>query len=191
MVVSFIAPRTWSREVKESELPYVEVGMGDGREEFEERFDELFGQACRLALRLLGDPDAAEDVAAEALARTWLSWPGLRGIGYVDAWVLRVTTNLALDVHRRRRRWSLGRPSVDHADAVALHLALVAALRSLPRRQREVVVLRHLSDLSEEKVADLLGISTGTVGAHLHRGLAGLRRHLGDQREELFLAIEN
>lgn len=165
--------------------------MEDGREEFEERFDELFAQARRLAVRLLGDEDQGEDVAAEALARTWLSWPRLRHVDYVDAWVLRVTTNLALDVHRRRRRWSVGLASVDHAEAVALHLALMAALRALPRRQREVVVLRHLSDLSEDTVAELLGISAGTVGAHLHRGLARLRQQLGGQREELFLAIEN
>lgn len=165
--------------------------MGEGREEFEGRFDDLFAQALRLAVRLLGDQDRAEDVAAEALARTWLGWPRLRHVDYVDAWVLRVTTNLALDVHRRRRRWSVGAAKLDHADLVALHLALVAALRALPPRQREVVVLRHLTDLSEETVAELLGISTGTVGAHLHRGLAALRRQLGGQREELFLAIDS
>lgn len=62
------------------------------------------------------------------------------------------------------------------------HVELVAALRSLPRRQREVVALRYLADLPEAEVAALLGCAPGTVKQHAHRGLAALRRslaHLG------------
>lgn len=56
--------------------------------------------------------------------------------------------------------------------------ALLEAVRSLPERQREVVALRVLLDLSAEQTAEVLGIDPGTVGTHLRRALAGLRAHL-------------
>lgn len=164
--------------------------VDQARHEFEGEFDALFNRSRRLATRMVGDCTRGEDIAAEALARTWLHWSKVRDLDHRLAWVLRVTTNLCLDQLRR------GRPPVvpahvsDPTDAVAVRLALAAALRSLPRRQREVVVLRHLADLPESEVAQALGITPGTVGAHLHRGLASLRGRLGDDREELRLAVE-
>lgn len=165
--------------------------MDDDRADFEMAFDILFERARCLATRMLGDRTRGEDVAAEALARTWLHWSRVRQLDHQPAWVLRVTTNLCLDQLRRRRPPLQAAPAADPADAVALRLALGAALRKLPRRQREVVVLRHLADLSEVEVARALGIKPGTVGAHLHRGLASLRGRLGDQREELRYALES
>ncbi len=165
--------------------------MDEGRHDFEEVFDELFDRSRCLATRLLGDRTRGEDTAAEALARTWLHWSKVRNLDHQVAWVLRVTTNLCLDQLRRRRPVVMVAPSPDPTDAVALRLALAAALHSLPRRQREVVVLRHLADLPETEVASVLGITPGTVGAHLHRGLASLRARLGDEREELRLALES
>lgn len=164
--------------------------MDDGRHDFEGEFDELFDRSRRLASRMLGDCTRGEDIAAEALARAWLHWGKVRGLDHRLAWVLRVTTNLCLDQLRRRRPVVMAAASSDPTDAVALRLALAAALHSLPRRQREVVVLRHLADLPEIEVARALGITPGTVGAHLHRGLASLRGRLGDDREELRLALK-
>jgi RNA polymerase sigma factor (sigma-70 family) len=164
--------------------------VDEGRHDFESEFDELFNRSRCLATRMLGDRTRGEDIAAEALARTWLHWAKVRGLDHRLAWVLRVTTNLCLDQLRRRRPVVMAPPVSDPTDAVALRLALAAALRSLPRRQREVVVLRHLADLPETEVARALGITPGTVGAHLHRGLAALRGRLGDEREELRLALE-
>ena len=69
---------------------------------FEAAFDELFPRAVRLANRLLGDRAAAEDVAAEALARAYARWPKVGGLPYRDGWVLKVATNLAIDRLRRR-----------------------------------------------------------------------------------------
>ncbi len=165
--------------------------VDEGRHDFEGAFDELFDRARCLATRLLGDRTRGEDTAAEALARTWLHWSKVRNLDHQVAWVLRVTTNLCLDQLRRRRPVVVIAPALDPTDAVALRLALAAALRSLPRRQREVVVLRHLADLPETEVASVLGITPGTVGAHLHRGLASLRARLGNDREELRLALES
>ncbi len=164
--------------------------MDEARDDFEGVFDEMFNRSRCLATRMLGDRTRGEDIAAEALARTWLHWAKVRSLEHRLAWVLRVTTNLCLDQLRRRRPVVMAAPTTDPTDAVALRLALAAALRSLPRRQREVVVLRHLADLPEAEVALALGITPGTVGAHLHRGLASLRGRLGDDREELRLALK-
>jgi len=66
-----------------------------------------------------------------------------------------------------------------------LRVALVAALGSLPRRQRQAVALRYLGDLSDGQVAVALGISVGSVKTHIHRGLGALRGRLGPGLEEV------
>lgn len=149
---------------------------------FEQAFDELFLRSFRLAHRLLGDAAAAEDVAAEACARAYARWKRVGGLPYRDAWVLRAASNLAIDTIRKRKRTAPAAVAPpDMEDGVALRLALGAALRALPRRQRESVVLRHLAGLKESEVAELLGVSTGSVKQHTSRGLAALRDHLGDR----------
>jgi hypothetical protein len=89
---------------------------------------------------------------------------------------------------RRRRPRLAADTAPDRAEQQVLRLALAAALAKLPRRQREAVVLRYLADLPERDVAAALGISPGTVGAHVHRGLAALRQWLGEDFEEVRLA---
>jgi RNA polymerase sigma-70 factor (sigma-E family) len=149
-------------------------------ERFVAAFGRLYPKARRVAYRVLGDICSAEDVAAEALARTYAHWERVESLPWVDAWVLRVAANLALDT-ARRRRLPLEPPAiVESEDAIATRLAMVAALNQLPRRQREVVALHYLAGLTDEEVAGALGIATGTVKAHVHRGLTALRRSLGD-----------
>ena len=63
------------------------------------------------------------------------------------------------------------------------HRQVVEALRTLPRRQREVLVLRYWSELSEAEIADALGIARGTVKSSASRGLAALEKHLGDRHD--------
>ena len=158
-------------------------------EGFEAAFDALFPRAHRLAYRILGDDAAAEDVAAEALARTFARWSHVKDLPYRDGWVLRVATNLAIDATRKRRGFMEPHPTVDVDDQTATRLALVAALRALPRRQQEAVCLRYLGGLSEAEVAVALGVSAGTVKTHLHRGSATLRRRLGPDAEDEDLAV--
>lgn len=143
---------------------------------YDASFGALFALAYRIAYRVLGSRDAADDVACEAMTRAWLAWG--RVSGYAPAWVGRVSGNLALSVVRRRARaarlpWG---PSSPPASAASdLRRDLVAALRRLPRRQREVLVLRYLADLPEAEVAAALGCSVGTVKQHAHRALRALR----------------
>ena len=150
-------------------------------DDFDAAFDALFAAARRIATRLVGDGAEADDVAAEALARAYARWPKVRDLDYRDAWVMRVTANVALDVLRRARR-PLPEPvgaTIDPADAAVTRLAVGQALRRLPRRQRDVVVLRYLADLSEADVARSLGVSAGSVKQHAHRAVDALRRALG------------
>jgi RNA polymerase sigma-70 factor (sigma-E family) len=150
--------------------------------EFEEAFRELYPRAFGLAYRMLGNRAAAEDVAADAMAKALVRWNRLDR-DRVAGWVLRVAANGAIDVLRRKGR-TLVAGVIDLEDSTTLRLALAEALRKLPRRQREAVALRYLSDLSEADTAQALGISTGSVKTHVHRGLATLRDELGDDRLE-------
>ena len=151
---------------------------------FDESFASLFAAAHRVACRILGwDRQAAEDIAAEAMARAYSHWPRIAAAPYRDAWVVRVATNLALNEAKRRPRAMAAPADVSVEDLTASRLALVDALLALPRRQRDVVVLRHLSGLSEVEVAQALKIGRGTVKTHLRRGMAALRGRLSDPEE--------
>src|ERR1700683_2104777 len=149
---------------------------------FDLAFAGLYRLAYRVAFRILGDRGDAEDVAQEALARASLRWSRLED--RPEGWVTRVASNLAIDRYRRRRRQTA--PMTGPVGIVDPHLGervdCVVALRRLPRRQREAVVLRYLADLSEAQVAVEMGCSVGAVKSHGARGLASLRRHLSVAR---------
>ena len=148
--------------------------------EFEAAFDRLFSAAYRIASRMVGDRSLAEDIAAEAMARTYSHWPRIRHYEFLEAWVGRVASNLSITAVAKRGRAVPGLSEVDAADDIAvLRIALVDALRRLPRRQREVVALRYFADQSEAAIATQLGVSAGSVKAHLHRGIGALRSVLG------------
>ncbi len=142
---------------------------------FDEAFADLFRCAARVALRLLGNPEAARDIAQETLARALVRWATLSGDP--TPWVARVAANLALD-QLRRRRLILTEIEVNAPD-VAQRLDLARALARLPRRQRDALVLRFICDLSEKDTAARLGCSTGAVKQHVTRGLASLRSGTG------------
>jgi RNA polymerase sigma factor (sigma-70 family) len=152
-----------------------------GCEDFEVVFRALLPRAYRVAFRILGSRAEAEDAAAEALARAHASWSRVGGLAWRDAWVLRVTANVAVDMSRRRPRPVPVRSTTsdDVVELASLRLALAAALRTLPRRQREVIVLRYLADLTEAEVAACLHVSLGSVKRHGHRGMAALRELIG------------
>ena len=141
---------------------------------FNDRFDDCFLVAYQSAYRVLGNRADAEDVAQEALTRAYLHWRKVDS--YVEPWLVRVATNLALDLVRRDKRRRVSPPTgLATSEDSAERLDLAAAVARLPRRQREVVALRYVADLPEETVAVLLRCSTGTVKQHAHRGLNALR----------------
>jgi RNA polymerase sigma factor (sigma-70 family) len=147
-----------------------------GDEDFEPVFQRLFPLAGRLAYRIVGDQELAKDLAAEACARALARWGRVGRLAHREAWIMRVATNLALDAVKRKpvpSRQRVPAPGLD--ETVALRLAVSAALRALPRRQREVIVLRYLVGLPDREVAAALGIGEGTVRTHARRALGALR----------------
>jgi RNA polymerase sigma-70 factor (sigma-E family) len=147
--------------------------------EFAEFYESTRDECLRIVLLNVGNRQLAEDLVAEGFTRAWMSWPRVRDLQVPRAWVVRTALNAHVSWWRRRRREVvLGEHDVaDPTAAVpAISGELVAALRRLPVRQREVVTLRLLLDLDSETTARLLGIAPGTVYAHLHKAVASLRR---------------
>ncbi len=149
---------------------------------FDDAFAGLHRAAWRASYTVLGDRAEADDIAQESLARCLVRWRTVEP--YAAAWVSRVAANLAIDRTRRDRSTRVAVPEHGAQDAfVEERVDLQRALRSLPRRQRDVVVLRYLLDHSEQTVADALGVSVGSVKTHASRGLAALRASLGESLE--------
>lgn len=165
------------------------VRGGQEEADFVAAYSDLFPQAYRVAFRLLGSREAAEDTAAEALSRAFARWAKVSTLPYRDAWVLRVTTNLALNTLAKRRP-VLPEAAVVHIDdAAATRVALVEALKVLSKRQRHIIVLRHLAGLPEAEIAAVLGLSEGTVKTHTKRALVTLRNKLHDESWGRSLAV--
>lgn len=148
----------------------------------------------RLAWLLLHDQLAAEDAVQDAFVATHRSWSSIRDSGRAVGYLRTAVVNACRSaqrhqgvVERQHRRDAAaadvpGRGSLESAETEVLYAAerasMVTALRALPHRQREVLVLRYYLDLSEGQIAEALDISTGSVKAHAHRGLARLRADL-------------
>lgn len=135
----------------------------------------------RTAHLLCGDTLQAEELVQATFERTYGAWSKAR-VGEPRAYARRILMNLRIDGWRKERRSSVTddgvvplSPAPDHASGVAVRDELGRALRTLPARQRRVVVMRHLLDLPEARVADELGISVGTVKSTNARGLARMR----------------
>jgi RNA polymerase sigma factor (sigma-70 family) len=149
---------------------------------FDDEYPELYRSAYRVAFRLLGRREESADIAQEACARAYSRWNKVGDYDAPQAWAARVAGNLALDLLRRARTAARhveqpAPPAESDVERVDLYRALLA----LPRRQREVVLLRFVADQSEAAVAAALGCSVGSVKAHASRGLAALRDTLGKE----------
>ena len=141
----------------------------------------------RLAVVMLGDRPAAEDVVQEAFCGLYRRWSHLsdpaKSLSYVRSSVLN-GCRTAMRKRARRMDAMLAEPDAASAETGAIigeeHRAVVAALRQLPPRQREALVLRFFGDLEEPEIARAMGISRGTVKSTLSRGLAALGDILGE-----------
>jgi RNA polymerase sigma-70 factor (sigma-E family) len=138
----------------------------------------------RLAALLVGDE--AEEVVHDAFVRTHVAWDRLRdperALSYLRSAVLNGARSrlrhLRVVDRSRQTRPGPGPSAEAMAMAGEEHRRVIAALRSLPTRQRECLALRYYLDLSEAQIAATLGISTGSVKTHVHRGLAALAERL-------------
>ena len=153
-------------------------GVEPKQAEFTEFYESARDDCLRIVLLYVGDQALAEDMVAEGFTRAWSSWRTVRRHPAPRAWVIRTALNAHVSWWRRRRRETAleghDMPGPTAQESV-LDSAVVAALRRLPARQRQVVALRLLMDLDTDTTAQVLGISPGTVGVHLHRAIGTLR----------------
>jgi RNA polymerase sigma-70 factor, ECF subfamily len=148
---------------------------------FEELYRREHETVFRAVLALCGDRAVAEDATQEAFARALERWKRLRNRSWAAGWV----TTTALNVARRLlRRRPVGAP--DRADGRDVDRAVDVwrAVRALPERQQEAVVLFYVVDLPVAAVAGAMGCSEGTVKAHLSRAREALRGSLEGVRDE-------
>lgn len=139
----------------------------------------------RLAYVMLGDRPAAEDVVQEAFLGLYKRWGTLRDTASAPAYLRSSVLNgcrMVLRSRARRDDRAIGELPWESAEATALigeeHRQLLRAIRGLPPRQRETVVLRYYLDLSEEEIARSMGIRRGTVKSGMSRALAALGRRM-------------
>ena len=153
-------------------------------EDFTAFVETAWPSLYRTAYLLVGERGLAEDLVQTTLAKTYVSWGRVRDRGAAGVYARTVLVNTASSWFRRRS-WNSETSTADLPDRPVTapeddRPLLVAALRSLPPRQRAVVVLRFYEDLSVEQTAQALGINPGTVKSQTSHALAKLRAALGD-----------
>jgi RNA polymerase sigma-70 factor (ECF subfamily) len=162
---------------------------------WEEVVREHSARVYRLAYRLTGNSHDAEDLTQEVFVRVFRSLSTYTP-GTFEGWLHRITTNLFLDITRRKQRIrfeGLGEetaaklcgaePTPSQAfDDRHLDSDIAAALADLPPEYRAAVVLCDIEGLTYEEIADVLGVKLGTVRSRIHRGRAQLRAALEHRR---------
>lgn len=135
----------------------------------------------RVAYAMCGDWHHAEDIVQAALVKVYLAWARVEADLGAWSYARRAVVNVAIDSSRRpwrREDVSDDLPDRAVAEPGGLDDALLEALSALPARQRAVVVPRYVEGLDIETVAELLGVSSGTVKSQAARGLDAMRRRL-------------
>jgi RNA polymerase sigma-70 factor (ECF subfamily) len=168
------------------------AGDGDALQLLVERESGPIVRACA---RILGDPDAAEDVAQECFVTAYQLIGSWRGEGSLHGWLLRIAINRALRAVKLQRRLlpledESGQPLTIPGGSEPLSDLLKTerdrlirqAVASLPEPYRETIVLRYFGELSIAEIASQTGRPIGTVKTHLGRGLLRLRPALAEAR---------
>src|SRR4051812_48344852 len=169
-----------SREPADGEAWVLVAAGGSHEDEFVAFVAAAWDPLFRMAYLLCGDRHRAEDLTQQTMEKTWRTWRSARR-GDPLVWARRILANQRIDSWRRTRREVLtGLEQPDMASASSVKSvddrgAVVRALLLLPVKQRRVVVMRHLLDLSEAEVAAELDIPVGTVKSSASRGLNQLR----------------
>lgn len=166
------------------------VGQTEDLVDFEGLYRELWWPFLRLATGLIGHAAAAEDIVQDAFAATYRRWDTIRDHQAAAAYLRAAVVNGSRSAVRRQvtARKHL-RAATEETDEAADHTAMRdsehdsvrAALLALPDRQREVLTLRFVAELSDAEIAAATGLSEGGVRSASSRGLAALRNALGDQ----------
>jgi RNA polymerase sigma-70 factor (ECF subfamily) len=152
---------------------------------------EAFGSLYRLYSRMVhgillahGPRHEAEDLVQEVFLSAWNHIGALRDPAAFGGWLARMARHRAVDALRARRKAEpldpeLAAPDSNHAEA----LAVLGLIRGLPEAYRETLSLRLVEGLTGPEIAELTGMTPGSVRVNLHRGMAMLREKLGVTRD--------
>jgi RNA polymerase sigma-70 factor (ECF subfamily) len=200
--MDFLAAPRWNREdalvvgrvsvhltvsrVPGLERQLVERAQRGDEEAFHELASRIGDRLFGLAQHILRDHDRAEDAAQQALVDIWRNLPRLGDPDRFGAWSYRIVVRAAYAEASRRRRWVvmpvlLASPQTaerDHAGAVADRDQLARGFQRLSLDHRAVVALKYFADRTDEQIAEILEIPTGTVRSRLHHSLRRLRAEL-------------
>lgn len=175
-------------------------GDADAFETLVERYEK---GVYNLAYRLIPDREDAMDVAQEVFLKAFQALPGFRGDSRFSTWLHRVCVNASLDLLRRKQRtqtYSLDEPITlkessvarqveDDGDSVedlietkSLCESVLSALDRVDETHRTVIVLSDVRGYSYQEIADMLGISIGTVKSRLHRARHGIRKMIPSEQ---------
>ena len=149
--------------------------------EFREFVSSRGRSLLRSAYLLTGNLADAEDLVQSALAKTYQAWDRIEDRKALDGYVRRAMVNTHISWWRRRRVDEYptdeipDQPAADTSGNSELHDTLQRAIDRLPQRMRAAVVLRYFEDMTEAEVADVLGVSQGTVKSTVSRAVAKLR----------------
>jgi RNA polymerase sigma-70 factor (sigma-E family) len=146
-------------------------------------YTDHYRSLVRLAAFLVRDTSTAEEVVQDSFVAMHGAWRRLRDTDKALSYLRQSVVNRSRSVLRHRMvvdkntpKPPPDMPSAEHGAIIQLERsAVVSALRSLPERQREALVLRYYGDLSEAQIASVMGISRGAVKSHTARAMAALR----------------
>lgn len=170
--------------------------VGGEAEAFTELVRRHQQRVYSLCLRMLGDADAAADVAQDTFLTVLRKLGSFRGEAAFTTWLHRVAVNACYDELRRKQRRPMlhvategvtdreaGPPILDHADEVAGTSDVARALASIPEEFRAALVLADVHDMAYERIARVLDVPVGTVKSRVHRGRLALAEALGLDRQ--------
>lgn len=176
--------------VADDETLVAAYSRGDGRA-FEALVRRHQERVMAIALRFCDDTDDAKEIAQRAFVQAMDKAQSWRGAGAFRGWLYRIAVNLAKNFRRDRaklvREEEAPEPTAaldaeGALDRVRARERLRAAIAALPRRQREVVLLRVDADLPFAEIGSVLGITENAAKVSFHHALARLRAHLGEER---------
>jgi RNA polymerase sigma-70 factor (ECF subfamily) len=195
-----LSPGQTAETVDVADLRLVESLRAGSERAYEELLIRFQQPVYALALRLLDDPSEACDVVQEVFLKVFRNVGGFRGQSTLKTWIYRITVNEAHNARRwffRHRRAEVeldknpdeslswkdiipdrSRSPFDEAFDNEQHIVIEAALKRINPIFREAVALRDISDLAYEEIAEILGVSLGTVKSRILRGREALREEL-------------
>jgi RNA polymerase sigma-70 factor (sigma-E family) len=181
--------------VDQLETEDADVGVGSASRQVTDLYEAHALSLARLALVMLGDAAAAEGVVQDAFLGLYRRWDRLADPAAAQSYLRTSVLNGCRTALRRRARHGvlsaradaqaavLTGPSLESAEATVTggeeHRAVLAAIRRLPARQREALVLRYYLDLTEDQTAEATRVSRGTVKSATSRAVAAVGRMIG------------